>query len=92
MDTVWIVEGGREKEGVGDKRLWNKEGRRGETDEQAIERAAVSKSPNKAEHARVEQGAIERTSVHDERGRERGGERLRLCRFVLHHSALSNIC
>ena len=88
-------EDGMEKEGVGDKRLWNKEeeGGRG-TDEQAIERRfqnRLIKQNMRGEHARppgVEQGTIERTSVHD----ERGGERLRLCRFVLHHSALSNIC
>ena len=79
----------REKEGGGDKRLWNKEEEEGrQTNKRSSERRFQNRLIKQNMRARVEQGTIERTSVHD----ERGGERLRLCRFVLHHSALSNIC
>ena len=82
-------EGGREKEGVGDKRLWNKEEEEGrQTNKRSSERRFQNRLIKQNMRGLNSQGTIERTSVHD----ERGGERLRLCRFVLHHSALSNIC
>ena len=73
---MWREEGRRKGWGTKDSGIRKKKRGDRRTSDRA---AAVSKSPNKAEHARVEQGAIERTSVRTRRARGRATATLPLC-------------